>query len=83
MAGVGLNLSLWRYAPSVSWLWWNAFGFITTTAVILLLGRGTTEAAPSFDVPEEKRIWKLSYVALVVYAVVLIAFLTALPKLYG
>jgi SSS family solute:Na+ symporter len=83
VAGVGLNLSLWFYAPSVSWLWWNAFGFITTTAVILLLGREAAEAEPGFEVPEEKRIWKVSYVALVLYAVALIAFLVALPKLYG
>jgi SSS family solute:Na+ symporter len=83
VAGVGLNLSLWFYAPSVSWLWWNAFGFITTTAVILLLGREAAEAEPGFEVPEEKRIWRLSYVALVLYAIALIAFLVALPKLYG
>jgi SSS family solute:Na+ symporter len=83
VAGVGLNLSLWVYAPSVSWLWWNAFGFITTTAVILLLGREAAEAEPGFEVPEEKRIWKVSYVALVLYAVALIAFLVALPKVYG
>ncbi|RJR26660.1 MAG: sodium transporter, partial [Desulfobacteraceae bacterium] len=38
-AGVGLNISLWLYCgDSVSWLWWNAFGFLMSFAVGYGLG---------------------------------------------
>lgn len=30
LLGFILNLSLWQFAPSISWLWWNVFGFIAT-----------------------------------------------------
>ena len=36
-AGVGLNLWLWLKVPSVSWLWWNVFGFLAAIAVAVLL----------------------------------------------
>jgi len=81
--GVGLNLCLWVFAPLVSWLWWNAFGFFTTSAIILLLGRTPSGDQPLFKVPKEKRIWRVSYLLLVIYAVFLIAFLTLLPRIYG
>jgi SSS family solute:Na+ symporter len=38
--GLGLNLSLARFAPSVSWLWWNPAGFLAATiAALALAGR--------------------------------------------
>lgn len=40
LAGGGLNLALWRLAPGVSWLWWNASGFLVSWAVGELVGRG-------------------------------------------
>jgi SSS family transporter len=36
-AGVGLNLWLWLKVPSVSWLWWNVFGFLAALLVGVLL----------------------------------------------
>jgi len=33
VAGVGLNIYLWLCVESVSWLWWNVFGFLLTLAV--------------------------------------------------
>ena len=32
-AGFGLNLLCWQFAPQLSWLWWNVFGFAATVAV--------------------------------------------------
>lgn len=81
--GVGLNLGLWIFAPTVSWLWWNAFGFLTTAAVILLLGRMAAHEGLAFSVSPEKRIWRMSYAALILYTLVLIGFLAALPILIG
>ena len=30
LVGFLLNIVLWIFFPSISWLWWNVFGFITT-----------------------------------------------------
>ncbi len=81
VAGVGLNLGLWLFAPSVSWLWWNAFGFFTSAAIVLVLGKSDSERGPVFEVPAEKQVWKRSYVALALYAAALIVLLAFLPTL--
>jgi SSS family solute:Na+ symporter len=36
--GIALNAILWRYAPGVSWLWWNVAGFIATFVTGVALG---------------------------------------------
>jgi SSS family solute:Na+ symporter len=33
IAGFSGNLWLWRYAPDISWLWWNVIGFLTASSV--------------------------------------------------
>jgi SSS family transporter len=33
IAGFLVNLWLWKYAPHISWLWWNVIGFIAAYAV--------------------------------------------------
>ena len=33
IAGFLGNLWLWKYAPDISWLWWNVIGFIAAYAV--------------------------------------------------
>jgi SSS family solute:Na+ symporter len=48
IAGVGLNLGLWQFCPSVHWMWWNAFGFLTTAGLACLTGLFT--ARPSAEV---------------------------------
>jgi SSS family transporter len=37
LLGIAGNAWLWRYAPGVSWLWWNVIGFGLTCGVGLLL----------------------------------------------
>lgn len=32
-AGVGINVYLWLFVPSVFWFWWNAIGGVTTLVV--------------------------------------------------
>ncbi len=44
-AGVGLNIWLWLGVPSVSWLWWNVFGFLAAIAVGVLLSLPHRSAA--------------------------------------
>lgn len=33
LAGFLLNLYCWQFIPSLSWLWWNLFGFLATVIV--------------------------------------------------
>ena len=88
VGGVGLNLCLWIFAPGISYLWWNAFGFVVSVALILLLDRRMwdRELRPQkypFVIPSEKRVWKRSYLLLAIYAGGMILLLWALPALYG
>lgn len=84
--GVAVNLILWSFVPSVSWLWWNVIGFFLT---ILVVFTGSFFLQPQFQssfkikIPSEKRIWKISYGALAVYVVCLILFLIFFPRLFG
>ena len=38
LLGIGVNVLLWLFAPSVSWLWWNVIGFVVTFGTGWLLG---------------------------------------------
>lgn len=85
VSGVTVNLFLWLFVPSVSWLWWNAIGFVLATAVIFvgsLLFQPTYRTSFKIDIPSENKIWKISYGALIVYAVCLIIFLAFFTKLF-
>jgi SSS family solute:Na+ symporter len=33
ISGVAFNLYLWKFAPGVSWMWWNLFGFMVAVSV--------------------------------------------------
>ena len=46
-AGFGMNLFCWQFAPQLSWLWWNVFGFMVTA--ILGYGCGFIGARPGQD----------------------------------
>ena len=84
-AGVIVNLWLWLFVPSVSWLWWNAIGFTITTAVILL---GSFPLQPGFRspyrvrIPKENKFWNVSYGVLVGYVIGLLLFLVFFPRLF-
>ncbi|MCB2097028.1 MAG: sodium/solute symporter, partial [Parvularculaceae bacterium] len=34
LAGVALNIYLWRAAPEIFWMWWNVTGFVAAIAVM-------------------------------------------------
>jgi len=83
--GVVTNLILWFFVPSVSWLWWNAIGFSITVSVILFGGslfQPGYQSSFKIKIAPEKRIWKLSYGALIAYVVGLIILLIFLPKIF-
>ncbi len=33
ITGFSFNVVLWKWAPGVSWLWWNVIGFLTTAII--------------------------------------------------
>ncbi len=84
-AGVGLNLFCWAALPTVSWLWWNVFGFLMSAGVMVVGARWSRSAAgTSAGVPRPPpvgRIWRLACVALGLYALLLVLLLVALPRL--
>ncbi|MEO1573494.1 MAG: sodium transporter [Pseudomonadota bacterium] len=45
LAGVAVNLYLWKAQPQIFWMWWNFIGLIVTTAVALIVGRTGRSAA--------------------------------------
>jgi SSS family transporter len=84
ITGVVLNLILWLFVPSVSWLWWNAIGFFLTSSVILLgshVLQPKHKNPPKIERAPEERFWKVSYGILIVYVIGLILFLAFFPKL--
>ena len=56
VAGTGVNLALWLFAPGVSWLWWNAFGFAASVLVGWIWRPGVPREAPTGSMAELKRI---------------------------
>jgi SSS family solute:Na+ symporter len=86
MVGFSGNLWLWRYAPNISWLWWNVIGFFVAYAVgyAMSLIFPAPEAAklsgtlylrnePQKSVP--RRNWRLYFMILALYGTGIFAFL--------
>jgi hypothetical protein len=83
-AGVVLNLYLWLAFPGVHWMWWNCFGFSTSTVVALLSSRWIPSALPDGyesyvlekdEIREDNRGWGWVYLLLTVYFVLMLLFL--------
>jgi hypothetical protein len=74
-AGLGTNLVLARFAPGVSWLWWNPAGFGVAAVVALALRDGAVGFRwPSW--PRSETQW------LVGAFVAMLALLAVLPGLF-
>ena len=85
VTGVFFNLFLWIFMPSVSWLWWNAIGFLLAASVIFLGSfflKSPHKSPFKIERPPERRFWKISYGILIVYVIGLILFLAFFPKLF-
>lgn len=52
VAGVGVNLYIWKAHPGISWLWWNPIGF----GISFLVGYGVSLLLPHPHPPEES-LW--------------------------
>ena len=85
-AGFLINLWLWRYAPNVSWLWWNVIGFLTAYAVGYLMSllfpapeaaklSGTLFRRDKLEISDSRRTWRNYYVILALYGTGIFAVL--------
>lgn len=76
-AGVTGNFMLWRFAPHVSWLWWNLSGCFVTFGIAWIFGqKHDVSPACLFDRKRDwtnaGNFWKRSVVGLAVFGVVII-----------
>lgn len=49
LAGFLLNLACWQFLPSVSWLWWNVFGFLMTVGMGYLVSLVLAAETPALE----------------------------------
>jgi SSS family transporter len=56
VAGIEVNLFCWIFAPSISWLWWNAFGFAVCFIVGWTWRPGVAKEAPGGSAAELRRV---------------------------
>jgi SSS family solute:Na+ symporter len=93
IAGFVGNLWLWKYAPGISWLWWNVIGFLTAYAT----GYVTSMV---FAAPKTVRLtntlyrreplqrnglqtrWRLYYLILALYGSAILLFLITLTFVF-
>jgi SSS family solute:Na+ symporter len=85
LSGYAINTFFWIMVPQVSWLWWNVIGFLGTFLVGYFLSLLWPERKKDISslvynrkmpVGDYKRNWKPVYVALGIYALLLVVFLT-------
>ena len=93
IAGFLGNLWLWKYAPDISWLWWNVIGFLVayTTGSVISLGFAAPESArltnalylrDRLQKRESQIKWRLHYVILALYGTGILFFLIFLTHFF-
>lgn len=93
IVGFSGNLWLWRYAPDISWLWWNVIGFFVAYAagyVISLIFPAPTAARLSDtlyrrDKPQKsasRRNWRPYYIILALYGTGIFALLVIVTLVF-
>ena len=87
---VGLlgNAAVWKFAPEVSWLWWNVWGFMVAFGVGVIVSKVTGGTSKNLDglvwyrgVDKEfdyEVSWPRRYAVMVAYSAVMIAFCVGL-----
>ncbi|MBW2472146.1 MAG: sodium/solute symporter [Deltaproteobacteria bacterium] len=89
IAGFGLNLLLWKYAPKISWLWWNVIGFFVAYGAGYLISLLFPKPDPARfigtlyrrnrGIPGMRSTnWRPYYVVLALYGTGILALLAAI-----
>ena len=93
IAGFSGNLWLWRYAPEISWLWWNVIGFLTAVGVGCLTSHffpapeATQLSGTLYRRNEQKnsaslRNWRPYYITLALYGIGIFAILVIVTLIF-
>ncbi len=92
--GLSFNVVLWKWAPHISWLWWNVIGFLAAYIIgygfSLAFARPTSEklsdsryrsAGWQFELHQQK--WRLYYVTLAGYGTMILILLVWITLFSG
>lgn len=84
IAGVGLNLYLWKAQPQIFWMWWNFIGLVVTSVIALLFpapDRGSVVDQDAQRAPGIRAMLLSGYgLALVLTFVAVVIISTYLPS---
>ena len=93
VTGFSGNLWLWRYAPNISWLWWNVIGFFLAYAVGYVISlvfpapaaarlSGTLYRRDELQRSAPRRNWRPHYVILALYGTAIFALLVIVTLVF-
>jgi SSS family transporter len=93
IVGFSGNLWLWRYAPDISWLWWNVIGFLVTFAAGYVMSlvfpapeaarlSGTLYRRDERPEKDSRRNWRPYYVILTLYGTGIFALLVIVTLVF-
>ena len=93
IAGFSGNLWLWRYAPDISWLWWNVIGFLAAFSVGCLASHvfpapeaaqlsGTLYRRNELKNSVSLRKWQPYYITLALYGIGIFAILVIVTFIF-
>jgi len=93
VTGFSGNLWLWRYAPNISWLWWNVIGFFLAYAVGYVMSlvfpapaaarlSGTLYRWDELQRSAPRRNWRPHYAILALYGTAIFALLVIVTLVF-
>jgi Na+/proline symporter len=93
IVGFSGNLWLWRYAPDISWLWWNVIGFLVAFAAGYVMSlvfpapeaarlSGTLYRRDERSQTDSRRNWRPYYVILALYGTGIFALLVIVTLVF-
>jgi len=93
VTGFSGNLWLWRYAPNISWLWWNVIGFFLAYAVGYVMSlvfpapaaarlSGTLYRRDELQRSAPRRNWRPHYAILALYGTTIFALLVIVTLVF-
>ena len=83
-AGVGINVYLWLFVPSIFWFWWNAIGGVTT----LVVGYFASLVFPTVVAEKDERFdfsWEVDWSKaglLIAFFICIVLFSLSVPYMF-
>lgn len=81
--GVGLNIYLWLFQPSVFWFWWNFIGLVSTISVAYLISMLSQKEEKEVDLPKLEINFRIKETYILLgFFVVIVLFSVFLPGFF-